>query len=145
MAREGRIFRGTSRVLLLIALCTSLAAVPPVLRGAESIAATPQLADGVWTVQGRDRCGGWRVRLTNTQGRLSGVLTLARSSAPFRNLALEPNGSFTGTTRARLARSRRDRTYQLRGSFSGDMVSLTLEDNFCPPRHGTAVRQAGGG
>jgi hypothetical protein len=91
-------------------------------------------------VQGRDRCGGWRVRLTNRQGQLSGVLTLARSGAPFRNLVLESDGSFTGTTRARLARSRRDRTYHLSGSFSGDMVNLTLEDNFCPPRHGTAAR-----
>jgi len=29
-------------------------------------------------------------------------------------------------------------------TFSGDTVSLTLEDNHCPPRRGTAARQAAG-
>ena len=138
---EGRrVNRGSPR-FLFVAICASLATVLPV-RAAEPIAAASQLADGVWTVQGRDRCGGWRVRLTNTQGQLSGVLTLARSSAPFRNLVLEPDGSFSGTARARVARWRRDRTYHLSGSFSGDIVNLTLEDNFCPPRHGTGGRKA---
>lgn len=28
------------------------------------------------------------------------------------------------------------------GTFSGDVVNLALEDNFCPPRQGTATRQA---
>ena len=104
-----------------------------------------QLSDGIWTVQGRAipgsrRYGDWLVRLTNVRGQLSGVVSLARSSVPIQDLALLPDGSFSGTTRAGLAGSRHARAYKVTGKFSGDTVSLTLEDDICPPRHGIAIR-----
>ena len=118
----------------------SLAAVSPV-RAVEPAAAAPasQLADGIWMVQGRAipgtrRCGDRLVRLTNRQGRLSGVVALARASVPIQNLVLLPDGSFSGTTRAGLTGSRLARAYKVTGQFSGDTVSLTLEDHICPPR-----------
>jgi hypothetical protein len=148
--RGSSLFRGSTR-FLMIAVCASLAAVSPV-RAVEPAAAAPatQLADGIWTVQGRAiqgtrRCGDWLVRLTNRQGQLSGVVSLARSSVPIQNLALQPDGSFSGTTQAGLTGSRHARAYKVTGKFSGDTVSLTLQDNMCPPRHGTAVRQAASG
>jgi hypothetical protein len=150
MDREGgTVVRGLSR-FLLIAICASLA-VGSSVRAIESATAAPdQLADGIWRVQGRAipgsrRCGDWLVRLTNAGGQLSGVVSLARSSVPVQSLALLPDGSFSGTTQAGLTGSRHARSYKVTGKFSGDTVSLTLEDNQCPPRHGTAIRQAGGG
>ena len=151
MDRKDRtMFRELPRFLLIIA-CASLGVSPPV-ETAESAPTVPatQLPDGIWTVQGRAiqgtrRCGDWLVRLTNRQGQLSGVVSLARSSVPIQNLVLQTDGSFSGTTRAGLTESRHTRAYQITGQFSGDSVRLTLEDNMCPPRQGTAVRQAGGG
>ena len=141
--------RGSPRFLLL-AMCASLAAALPVqaVEPATTARAT-QLADGIWTVQGRAipgtrRCGDWLVRLTNVRGQLSGVVSLARSSVPIQNLALMPDGSFSGTTRAGLVGSRHARAYKVTGKFSGDTVSLTLEDTICSPRHGMATREAGG-
>ena len=96
-------------------------------------------------IPGTRRCGDWLVRLTNRQGQLSGVVSLARSSVPIQNLTLQPDGTFAGNTRAGLTGSRHARAYKVTGRFSGDTVNLTLEDNMCPPRHGTAIRQAGGG
>ena len=148
--KGGTVFRGSS-CFLLIAVCASLVGG---LAGAgcRPAAAAPatQLADGIWTVQGRAiqgtrRCGDWLVRLTNSGGQLSGVVSLARSSVPIQNLILQPDGTFSGTTRAGLTGVRHARTYKVTGKFSGDTVSLTLEDNMCPPRHGTAARQAAGG
>jgi hypothetical protein len=148
MDRKGRTVWKISFRFLLIAACASLAAVSPV-RVLEPVtaAAATQLADGTWTVQGRAiqgtrRCGDWLVRLTNRQGQLSGVVSLARSSVPIQNLVLQPDGSFSGTTRAGLTGSRHTRAYQVTGKFSGDTVSLTLEDNMCPPRRGEATRQS---
>lgn len=131
--------------LLLIAAYALLVVVSPV-RAVAPAAAAPPLADGIWTVQGRAihgtrSCGDWLVRLTSRQGQLSGVLSLARSSVPIRNLALQPDGSFSGTTQAGVVGSRHVRAYRVSGKFSGDTVSLTLEDNLCPPRHGTTTRQ----
>ena len=130
------------------ALCVSTVVVSP-LWGAAAAATAPatQLPDGVWTVQGRAiqgtrRCGDWQVRLTNAGGRLSGVVSLARSSVPIQNLMLHSDGTFSGTTRAGLTGSRHARAYRVSGRFTGDSVSLSLEDNQCPPRQGTAVRQA---
>ena len=113
-------------------------------------ATATQLGNGVWTVQGRAipgrrQCGDWLVRLTNAEGRLSGVISLARASVPIQNLTLLPDGSFSGTTRAGLVGSSHARAYKVIGKFSGDTVSLTLEDNLCPPRHGMAIRQAAAG
>jgi hypothetical protein len=135
--------------VLLIAACALLVMVSP-MRAVEPAGAAAPVTDGVWTVQGRAihgtrRCGDWLVRLTSRQGQLSGVVSLARSSVPIRDLVLQPDGSFSGATQAGVVGSRHVRRYQVSGKFSGDTVRLALEDNFCPPRHGTAVRQAGGG
>ena len=147
--KGGSVFRGSLR-FLLIAGCTSFAAAPPVqaVEPATTVPAT-QLADGIWIVQGRAipgsrHCGDRLVRLTNSHGRLTGVVALARASVPIENLALLPDGSFSGATRAGLVGSRLARFYKVTGKFSGDMISLTLEDNICPPRHGMAAREAGG-
>ena len=147
--KGGTVIRGLSR-FLLIAICASFAVGSSVQAIEPATAAPDQLADGIWRVQGRAipgnrRCGDWLVRLTNARGQLSGVVSLARSSVPVQNLALLPDGSFSGTTQAGLAASRHARSYKVTGKFSGDTVSLTLEDSLCPPRHGTAIRQAGGG
>jgi hypothetical protein len=146
----GSVFRGSLR-FLLIAACTSYAAVSPV-RAVEPGTTAPaaQLADGIWIVQGRAipgsrHCGDRLVRLTNRQGRLSGVVALARASVPIQNLALLPDGSFSGATRAGLTGSRLARFYNVTGKFSGDTVSLTLEDHMCPPRRGEATRHAAAG
>ena len=143
----GTVIRGLLR-FLLIGVCASLIAVSSVQAAEPMTTAPAKLADGIWRVQGRaipgTRCGDWLVRLTNTRGQLSGVLSLARSSVPIRNLALLPDGSFSGITRAGLVGSRHARAYKVTGQFSGDTVNLTLEDNVCPPRHGMATREAGG-
>ena len=146
-SKGGTPFRRASR-FTLAALFVTLTSVWSVL-AAEPVGTAPaNLADGTWTVQGRAihgtrRCGDWLVRLTNRQGQLSGVLSLARSSVPIRNLRLQADGSFSGTTQPGVVGSTHVRAYRVSGNFSGDRVSLTLEDNSCPPRHGTATRQAG--
>lgn len=148
MDRKNRILVwGMSRFLLVAACALCAVAFPARAVEAGTAAPATQLADGIWTVQGRAiqgtrRCGDWLVRLTNRQGQLSGVVSLARSSVPIQNLALQPDGSFSGTTRAGLTGSRHARAYKVTGQFSGDTVSLTLQDSLCPSRHGTAVRQA---
>jgi hypothetical protein len=147
--KGGNLVRRISR-FLLVTVCALVAAVSPVQAVEPTAAPATQLADGIWTVQGRAiqgtrRCGDWLVRLTNRQGELSGVVSLVRSSVPVRNLALRPDGSFSGTTQAGLTGSRHARAYKVTGKFSGDTVSLTLQDNMCPPRHGVAIRQAGEG
>lgn len=137
--------------LLLIVLCAPLLAVSPV-RAAEPVTAATasQLGNGTWTVggraiPGRRQCGDWHVRLTNTGGQLSGVVSLARATVPIQNLTLLPDGGFSGTTQAGVVGSSHARAYKVSGRFSGDTVNLTLQDNICPLRHGTAMRQAGGG
>jgi hypothetical protein len=147
--KGGNLVRRMSRCLL-VAVCALVAAVSSVQAVEPAAAPATQLADGIWTVQGRAiqgtrRCGDWLVRLTNRQGELSGVVSLARSSVPVRDLALQPDGSFSGTTQAGLTGSRHARAYKVTGKFSGDTVSLTLQDNMCPPRHGTATRQPASG
>ena len=142
--KGGTVFRGPS-CFLLIVVCASLVAVSPV----RAVGPVAELADGIWTVQGRAiqgtrRCGDLLVRLTNSGGQLSGVVSLARSSVSIQNLMLQPDGSFSGATRAGLTGSRHARAYKVTGKFSGDTVSLTLQDSMCPPRSGTATRQAGG-
>jgi hypothetical protein len=134
------------RVIVLGTLF-SLVALPRTAEPATAAVAN-RLPDGVWIVQGRRisgmRCGDWMVRLTNAQDRLSGVVSLARSSVPLQNLAVSPGGSFSGTAPARVVGTTHVRGYRVTGRFSGDRVDLTLQDNICPPRHGTATRQARG-
>src|SRR6516162_4152285 len=141
--KGGRLVRISTRLLAAAAgMLVAVASVPL----AERAAVAAPLPDGIWRVQGRaihgTRCGDWLVTLTNRQGRLSGVVALARASVPIEGLVLQPDGSFAGTTRAGLVGSRHARAYRVSGRFSGDTVTLTLEGNLCPPRHGTAIRQA---
>ena len=147
MDHDGKaVVRRSSRsVVALFASLVAVSLVPPVEAAGTP---APSLAEGTWTVQGRAihgtrRCGDWLVRLTNRQGQLSGVLSLARSSVPIRNLTLQADGTFSGTIQPGVVGSTHVRAYRVSGRFSGDMVSLKLEDNFCPPRQGTATRQAG--
>jgi len=142
--RRWTVFRGTS-CFLIIVVCASIVSVSPV----RAVGPAAEIADGIWTVQGRAihgtrRCGDWLVRLTNARGQLSGVVSLARSSVPIQNLMLQPDGTFSGTTRAGSTGSRHARAYKVTGKFLGDTVSLTLKNSMCPPRSGTAIRQAGG-
>ena len=128
---------------LVVALWVSMAAIgqgrtqPP--------AAAPVVVPvGTWTVQGREipgtRCGHWLVRLTSRNRELSGVVSLARGSVPLENLALQPDGSFSGTTRAGVVGSTHARPYRVTGRFTGETVHLTLETDRCPPRQGSATR-----
>ena len=141
--KGGSLVRRSIRFLAVAGmLVTVIASVPP----AERAAAGAPLPDGIWRVQGRaihgTRCGDWLVTLTNRQGQLSGVVALARASVPIEGLVVQPDGSFSGRTRAGLVGSRHARAYRVSGRFSGNTVFLTLEGNLCPPRHGTAIRQA---
>ena len=148
--RKGLSMLSRVACVVVVALCALVADASP-SRAVAASAAPPAgpLADGVWIVQGRAipgrRCGDWLVRLTNAQGRLSGVLALARSSVPIDNLALLPDGSFSGATQAGVVGSTHVRAYRLAGRFSGDAVNLTIEDHVCPPRHGVGTRRAATG
>jgi hypothetical protein len=84
MAGKGESMVPGSLRPLLIAACALLLVVSPV-GAVEPTGAAPQLADGTRTVQGSAiqgarRCGDWLVRLTNSGGQLSGIVSLARSS-----------------------------------------------------------------
>jgi hypothetical protein len=134
----------TSLRSVIVGMCAALVAISWV--GVRSLAAASvTLANGTWTVEGREipgtRCGHWLVRLTSMQGRLSGVVSLARSSVPIQNLVLLPDGAFSGTTQASISGARHVRAYRITGRFSGDTVRLTLENDVCPARHGMAARQ----
>ena len=152
MDRKGStVLRRVLPFLLISAAYTPLVSISP-LQAAEptTAAAAASLGNGIWSVQGRAipgrrQCGDWLVRLTNQQGQLSGVVSLARASVPIQDLTLLPDGSFSGTTRAGMVGTSHARAYKVTGRFSGDAVSLTLRDNLCPPRQGKAMRQGGGG
>lgn len=128
---------------LAIAICVFLPA-----RAQPPAAAPNRIPDGTWTVQGREipgtRCGHWLVRLTNSRGTLSGVVSLARGSVPLTNLTLMPDGSFSGSTQAGLVGSTYARAYKISGRFSGDTVHLSLKNDVCPARQGTATRRTAG-
>ena len=132
--------------ILRIGRCALVAAVPLMPAGKPATAASAiQLADGTWLVQARVDSGSRYCRdrlvlLTNRQGQLSGSVAFARASVPIDNLALLPDGSFSGATRGGAAGSKLGRFYKVTGKFSDDAVSVTLEGTGCPPRHGTATR-----
>src|SRR5215469_2951019 len=114
--KSGRLVRRSTRLLAVAGmLVTVIASVPP----ADRAAAAAPLPDGNWRVQGRaihgTRCGDWLVTLTHRQGQLSGVVALARASVPIEGLVLQPDGSFSGTTRAGLVGSRHARAYRVSG------------------------------
>jgi hypothetical protein len=84
----------------------ALVAAVPLMPAAKpaTAASAIELADGTWLVQARANsgsryCSDRLVRLTNRQGQLSGAVAFARASAPIPNLALLPDGSFSGATR----------------------------------------------
>ena len=139
--------KGQTALSFLVVVYSSLVVVSPV-QAEEPTAAAPQLADGIWRIEGRaipgTRCGDWAVRLTNRQGRLSGVVWFRRARVPMRDLVLRLDGSFSGTTRAGFIGSRFAHTHKITGQFAGDTVNLTLKTGRCPPRRGTASRQAAG-
>lgn len=128
---------------LVIAMCALLGAVVET-RAQPNATAPVTLANGIWTVQGREipgtRCGNWLVRMTSRDGSLSGIVSLARASIPIQNLTLQPDGSFSGTTRAGVVGSTHARPYRVSGRFTGDTIHLTLETYRCPPRQGSATR-----
>jgi hypothetical protein len=144
--KGGTVVRGLAR-FLPVAICASLAVGSSVQAIGPATAAPDQLAGGTWTVRGTRvpgsrRCGEWLVRLTNARGQLSGVVSHARATVPIQNLVLMPDGSFSGTTQARMVGSRRAPPSTVTGQFSGNTVSLTFNSERCPPRHGTAIREA---
>ena len=60
------------------------------------------------------------------------------------NLTLMPDGSFFGSTQAGLVGSTYARAYKISGRFSGDTVHLTLKNDVCHARQGTATRRTAG-
>ena len=101
--------------------------------------------DGFWNVQGRAvsgmRCGDWMVRLAVEQGRLTGVVGVGQGNVMLQNLVLRPDGSFSGNTPQGHINGRVVRAYQVRGQFSGDLVTLTLSNEICGDRQGRGQRQ----
>ena len=100
---------------------------------------------GFWTVQGRavpgTRCADWFVRLAVEQGRLTGVVGVGQGNVIIQNLALRPDGSFSGNTVAGHVNNRAVRAYDVTGRFSGDMATVTLKNEICPDRSATGWRQ----
>ena len=101
--------------------------------------------DGFWNVEGRmisgTRCGDWMVRLEVEQGRLTGLVGVRQGNVILQNLVLRPDGSFSGNTAAGHIGGRVVRAFQVRGRFSGDLVTVTLSNEICPDRNGHALRQ----
>jgi hypothetical protein len=104
--------------------------------------------DGFWVVQGRGiagmRCADWMMRLAVEQGRLTGSVGLVQGNVIIDNLVLGPDGRFSGQTRAGLVNGRSVRANQVRGQFVGDTVRVTLSNEICPDRNGSARRQSFG-
>ena len=85
---------------------------------------TVRLADGTWTVQGTRipgsrRCGEWDVHLESAGGQLSGEVSQGLATVTIQNLALMPDGSFSGTTPERMAGRRRAPAAKARAGCSG--------------------------
>jgi hypothetical protein len=104
--------------------------------------------DGFWVVQGWGihgmRCSDWMVRLAVEQGRLTGNVGLVQGNVTIDNLVLGPDGRFSGQTRAGHVNARAVRANQIRGQFVGDTVWVTLSNEICPDRNGSARRQSFG-
>lgn len=87
------------------------------------------LPDGNWEVHGSatsHQCGSWSVRIAAAQGRLSGSFFVGDTGEnvgllPIRDLALRPDGTFSGT-----GVTGSQGLYQFSGRLSGDMMSLTM-------------------
>jgi hypothetical protein len=100
--------------------------------------------DGFWNVEGRAisgmPCGDWMVRLAVEQGRLTGLVGVGQGNVMLQNLVLRPDGSFSGNTAAGHINGRVVRAYQVRGHYSGDLVTVTLSNEICPDRQGQGLR-----
>jgi hypothetical protein len=59
---------------------------------------------------------------------------------PIYDLTLQPDGSFSGVTRAGHVNARAVRANEINGQFNGPRLSLTLENEICPVRSGSAMR-----
>jgi hypothetical protein len=123
MHLNGRTLLQSSSRFALAVLFATLTPIWSALGVGPAGTAPANLVYGTWSVQGRAihgtrSCGDWLVR---------GVLSLARSSVPIRNLVLQADGSFSGTTQPGVVGSRHVRAYRVSGKFSGDGVSLTLD------------------
>ena len=89
----------------------------------------PAAPDGNWEVHGSAtsrQCGSWSVRITASQGRLSGSFFAGDYGAsigllPIRDLALQPDGTFSGS-----GVTGSQGVYSFSGRFSGDMMGLTM-------------------
>jgi hypothetical protein len=131
-------------ILLAASMATGLAA------GECSTTAYAAVPDGAWDVHGigdgagygTRTCGDWSVRLNVTQGRLTGMVVVSRGSPILENLVLQPDGSFSGNTAAGGGTNPKYELFEYRvsGKFSGDTVSLTMENAraLCP-RSGQAT------
>ena len=110
-------------------------------------------ADGTWEVQlpggaGERGCSADSVvRLTVAQGRLSGVFQGGRGTQTIENLALKPDGSFTGITSGGEAAGGLDKViWSVSGQFSGNTPTVTVTRTTgvsCPPRTGQGTRTGG--
>jgi hypothetical protein len=129
------------RSAALAAIGLALTAITPSQAQAPASVRPP---DGTWQVSGRaipgTRCGDWYVRIINRQGRLSGIVGLSQGNVPIYGLALQPDGSFSGVTRAGHVNARAVRANEINGQFNGLQLSLTLENEICPTRAGSAMR-----
>ena len=91
--------------------------------------ARPAFSDGNWEVHGSatsHQCGSWSVRIAAAQGRLSGSFFVGDTGEnvgllPIRDLALRPDGTFSGT-----GVTASQGVYQFSGRLSGDLMSLTM-------------------
>lgn len=129
------------RLLLRRGMRLSLVAL--ILTAAPS-AWSADLPDGNWDVQGRavmgSPCGHWFVRLHVNRGRLSGIVGVGQGNVPLQNIVLQADGSFSGSTRETWLGHRHVRAFQVRGQFVGDIVQVTLENQYCDARSASASR-----
>jgi hypothetical protein len=106
--------------------------------------------DGTWEVRlpggaGRQCSSDILVRLTITQGRLSGVFVGGLGTQTIEGLALKPDGSFAGITSGGAGAGQAMAVWSVAGQFSGNTVSVTATDTAkgCGTRIGQATRSGG--
>jgi hypothetical protein len=108
--------------------------------------------DGTWVVSLPGDAGwkcnvDWFVRLTITQGQLTGVhvgsLEGTKSVQTIEKPVLKPDGSFAGATSGIATNGLKGTRWSVSGQFSGDIVSVTtqpISPGGCPGRTGQATR-----
>lgn len=131
------------------AVCGSVLMTTAGLAAKPAVQAAGAPPNGTWTVHGRGvsgtrECGDWLVRLTTSNGGLSGIVSARQGSVILQNMTLLSDGAFSGSTQAHWLGPRYVRAYRVTGRFSGNLVNLTFEHELCPARHGSAMRRATG-